>query len=71
MYANEFAPAISRPEAWPGDGGGGGGGSTMGGADCSLMVYGAASRREDGVVVAVLEPVKTLVLMYNTSVFRP
>ena len=52
MYATEFAPAISRPEAWPGDGGGGGG-STMGGADCSLMVYGAASRREDGAVVAV------------------
>ena len=52
MYANELAPAISKPEAWPGDGGGGGG-STMGGADCSLMVYGAASRREDGAVVAV------------------
>ena len=52
MYVHELAPAISKPEAWPGDGGGGGG-STMGGADCSLMVYGAASRREDGVVVAV------------------
>ena len=52
MYANELAPAISKPEAWPGDGGGGGG-STMGGTDCSLMVYRAASRREDSAVVAV------------------
>ena len=52
MYANELAPAISEPEAWPGDGGGGGG-SMMGGTDCSLMVYRAASRMEDGAVVAV------------------
>ena len=53
MYANELAPAISKPEAWPGDGGGGGG-SMMGGTDCSLMVYGAASRMEDSTVVAAV-----------------
>src|SRR6266404_1946733 len=49
IYTNELAPALSKAEARNG----GASGSTTAGTDCSLMVYGAPSKRGDGTVAGV------------------
>src|SRR6266404_708485 len=49
IYANKLAPALSKAEARNG----GASGSTMAGTDCSLMVYGAPSKRGDGTAAGV------------------
>src|SRR6266404_968183 len=49
IYTNELAPALSKAEARNG----GASGSTTAGTDCSLMVYGAPSKRGDSTAAGV------------------
>src|SRR6267378_535534 len=64
IYANELAPALSEAGARNG----GASGSMTVGTDCSLMVYRAPSKREDGTAAGV-DAIGPLVLEFG--VFGP